>query len=101
MAPAPSPPVSTAPRVGAIVATLTSSVILIGMCGCFLIGVLGLIRPEVLTGGPPSGTTGIKPVILSPEEQALMYTLYGLALVSFLASIVLLFLAVRGLRRLL
>jgi hypothetical protein len=73
---------------------LVSGLVLAGFAGCFLIGVLGLLRPELFLGGTvtPSG-----PVVLSDEERALMFTLYGLAFASFAGAV---FLFVRGTRAL-
>src|SRR5579872_1170265 len=72
------------PRVWAASVALLSSLLLIGLGGCFLVGVLALLHPELFLSGPCSDTV-VKPVALSPEEVALMFALYGLAFASFAA----------------
>ena len=85
----------TVPRLWPGAVMLGCSLVLVGLAGCFLIGVFGLVRPEVFIGGPSPET----PVTLSAEEQGLMFTLYGFAFASLLAAVVLFFLGVGWLRR--
>jgi hypothetical protein len=74
---------------------LGCSLALVGLAGCFLIGILGLVRPEIFVGGPSPDT----PVTLSSEEQGLMFTLYGFAFASLLGAAVLFVLGVGWLCR--
>lgn len=89
------------PRVWAACVTLASSLGLVGLGGCFLVGVLALLHPELFIGGPCNDTTVIKPVTLSAEELALMFILYGLGFACFLGALLLFLVAVRGLWRVL
>src|SRR5262245_57130755 len=76
---------------------LGCSLALVVVAGCFLIGVLGLVRPELfLVGGPGTVT---RPLTLWPEELALMYTLYGFAFASLVGAVTLFVLGVGCLRR--
>jgi hypothetical protein len=87
-------PPSPAPRVWAGAVLLLSALVCLGLGGCFLIGVLSLLRPELFIGG-------VKPASLSPEEQTLLVTLYAFAFACFLAALILFCLGLRGLWRVL
>jgi hypothetical protein len=86
-------PEAAGPRLWPGAVMLGCSLVLVFLAGCFLIGVLGLVRPDLFIGGPPPAT----PVPLSAQEQALMFTLYGFAFASLLGAVVLFFLGVRWL----
>jgi hypothetical protein len=93
----PRRPPSLAPRVWAGSVLLVSSLVLVGLGGCFLIGVLGVLRPELFAGAP-NGQVAPRPESLSGEELGLMFTLYAFAFASFLGAVLLFLLGFRGLR---
>jgi hypothetical protein len=94
--PAAAPPqTSPEPRVWASTAMLLGSLAFVFLAGCFLLGVFMLVNPELFTG--PCPDDDVKPVTLTAEQRALMFTLYGVTSASFLASAVLFALGVRGL----
>jgi hypothetical protein len=94
-------PAPQGPRVWAASVLLVAGLTLVGMGGCFLIGVLSVLRPELFIAGRCPDQVVLKPVSLSNEEVPLVCTLYGLAFLSYLGAIVLLVLGVRGLWRIL
>jgi hypothetical protein len=96
--PAPPRPVSLAPRVWAGCALLLASLVLVGLGGCFLIGILGLLRPDQVLGAP----NGVpQPVSLTADDRMFLCTLYAFAFASFAGAVTLFILGVRGLWRLL
>jgi hypothetical protein len=80
---------------------LLGSILLVGLAGCFLIGVLGLLRPELFMGGMNPAGVGREPVTLTSEERLLLFVLYGCAFASLFGAILLFILGVRGMCRLL
>jgi hypothetical protein len=94
----PRRPPSAAPRVWAGAVMLLAGVALVVLAGCFLIGVLGLLRPELFLGPAAAGSGG-QPAPLSAEDYSLMLTLYVCAFASLVAAVVLLVLGIRVLRR--
>jgi hypothetical protein len=90
-------PAPLGPRVWAGAVMLICAVVLVGMSGCFLIGVLGLTRPDLFD--PRISRMSVAPS--SPEEHTLLMVLYLLAGLSFLGAMILFVLGVRGLWRVL
>jgi hypothetical protein len=76
---------------------LVCGLLLVGVAGYFLIGVFGLLRPELFIGRPSPGTPVT--LTLSAEERGLILTLYGFAFASLLAAVILFVLGVGWLRR--
>lgn len=94
-------PAPLGPRIWAASILLVGGLALVGMGGCFLIGVLGVLHPELFIAVHYPDQIAIKPVWLSSEEVTLVFTLYSLAFLSFIGAIVPLVLGVRGLWRIL
>jgi hypothetical protein len=87
-------PPSQAPRVWAGSVMLVSSVFLVFLGGCFLMGVYGLVESS-----RSKGPGFVEP--LTQDALILMYTLYVLGGVSILGALILFILGVRGLWRVL
>ncbi len=82
-------------RVGAGIALLLAGLGLVVLGGCFLIGAMVLVRPELLNPGAAT------PAGLAPEGASLLVVLYVVAAVCLLGAVVVIGLAVGGLLRLL
>jgi hypothetical protein len=78
---------------------LLCGLVLLGLGGCFLIGILALLRPALVAGGPLLPASA--PVSLSGDERVLLVTLYAFAFATFAAAVLLFVLGVRGLWRVL
>lgn len=97
---APAVPYATpAPRPGAKVwagaTILFGGLCLILLGGCFLIGVMGLVRP-VFLGVMPNGAPAPQPSLTSPQT-ILMVMLYLLAFATFAGAVWMLVVGTRGL----
>lgn len=89
------PPVGRVPRVWAGAVLVLAGVALVGLGGCFLLGALLSVRPELVAPVSPAGPP-------LPEGVDLLYRLLVTAGVVCLAgAVVTLFLGVRGLVRVL
>ena len=86
-------PPRVGPRAWAGAAILAAGVALIGLGGCFLIGVMNIVNPQALLGNPSlqPGMTG--------ADLMLITILYLLAFACFGAAGTLLFFGTRGLLR--
>jgi hypothetical protein len=82
-------------RVWAGAALLAGALVLVILGGCFLVGALILVRPEVVQ------PAAVEPSPLSPEGSFLLRTLYLLAVACFLGALLLFFQGARGLIRIL
>jgi hypothetical protein len=86
-------PPRVGPRAGAGAAILAAGVALVGLGGCFLIGVMTMVNPQALLGNP-----NLQPG-MSGADLMLVTILYLLALTSFGGAGTLLFYGTRGLLR--
>jgi hypothetical protein len=76
------------------VALLLAGLVLIGLSGCFLIGALTLVKPELVD-------PQLQPGPLSSEAYSLLVTLYAVAAMCLLGALLVFLLGVRGLLRVL
>jgi hypothetical protein len=90
-----SDPERGSPRAWPGAVMLLASLVLVGLAGCFLVGVLALLRPELLL----AGAAGPRLAALSAEDQMLLVTLYVFAFSSLLGALVLFVLGLRCLVR--
>ena len=84
-----------ASKVWAGVALLFGRLCLTVLGGCFLIGVLAVVRPDYI--GPMSGQPATAP--LTPPQVTLVVALYAMALASFVGATAMLYYGGRGLIR--
>jgi hypothetical protein len=87
------PPPRVGPRAWAGAAILAAGVALIGLGGCFLIGVMNIVNPQALLGNP-----NLQPRITG-QDLGLICVLYLLAFACFGGAAALLFFGARGLLR--
>jgi hypothetical protein len=87
----PRRPPPLAPYVWTGAVMLVSSLFFVFFAGCFLIGVLGMLRPFLFN---PNLTND--PRILSSEEQILLWILYGLTFACLLGALILFVLGLRA-----
>jgi hypothetical protein len=88
------PPRWGGPRVWAGAVLLLAGIGLIGLAGCFLIGAMSLVKPQLIEPKLQGDS-------LSPHASLLLGILYGVAGGCLVLALVLIFLGARGLLRVL
>jgi len=86
-------PPRVGPRAWAGAAILVAGIALIGLGGCFLMGVMNIVNPSALLGNP-----NLQPGV-SGADYFLEFVLYLLAFACFAGAATLLFVGTRGLLR--
>ncbi len=84
------------PRLWAAALLALAGLVLVALGGCFLLGALIILRPEVASGTPP-----MPPTTLSPALSPLLMTLQIAGWLCLLGAIPLIALGARGLLRVL